>query len=69
MRRAEKKVLIFHLIISGDEAYDPATLFIPQSAYIKFTPFEKQFWDIKKKNFDTVIFFKKGSPKQLIQPF
>ena len=26
----------------------------------KFTPFEKQFWDIKSKFFDTIVFFKKG---------
>lgn len=29
-------------------------------AWSKFTPFEKQFWDIKCKFFDTVVFFKKG---------
>lgn len=40
--------------------YDPRTLYIPQSAWTKFTPFEKQFWEIKCKYFDTVVFFKKG---------
>lgn len=33
---------------------------IPDSAWSKFTPFEKQFWEIKSKFFDTVVFFKKG---------
>lgn len=33
---------------------------IPDSAWNKFTPFEKQFWEIKCKFFDTVVFFKKG---------
>ena len=40
--------------------YDPRTLYIPPSAWQKFTPFEKQYWEIKSKNFDTVVFFKKG---------
>ncbi|KAL6122847.1 DNA mismatch repair protein Msh6 [Nucleospora cyclopteri] len=47
-------------IKKNEENYDPTTLFIPEKFYNKFTPFEKQFWDIKKENFDTVIFFKKG---------
>ena len=33
---------------------------IPESAWNKFTPFEKQFWEIKSRFFDTVVFFKKG---------
>ena len=32
----------------GEEGWDPRTLHIPTSAYNKFTPFEKQFWDIKR---------------------
>ncbi|KJE89320.1 mismatch repair protein Msh6 [Capsaspora owczarzaki ATCC 30864] len=43
-----------------DPAYDPRTLFIPPSAWAKFTPFEKQYWTIKKDHWDTVVFFKKG---------
>ena len=43
-----------------DEDFDPRTLYIPKSAYAKFSQFEKQFWDIKKENFDVVLFFKKG---------
>jgi len=44
----------------ADEDFDPRTLYIPKSAYAKFSQFEKQFWDIKKENFDVVLFFKKG---------
>lgn len=38
--------------------YDPRTLFIDDKEYKKLTAFEQQYWDIKKKNFDTVVFFK-----------
>lgn len=34
--------------------YDPRTLYIPASAWKKFTPFEKQYWEIKHKFWDTV---------------
>jgi DNA mismatch repair protein MSH6 len=44
----------------GTVHYDPRTLFIPKQAWNSFTPFEKQFWEIKSKNWDTVVFFKKG---------
>lgn len=30
------------------------------STYIRLTPFERQYWDVKRKFFETVIFFKKG---------
>ncbi|KAJ3131884.1 DNA mismatch repair protein msh6 [Physocladia obscura] len=45
---------------SGDEGYDPRTLYIPQTAWSKFSAFEKQFWEIKAKHWDTIVFFKKG---------
>ncbi|EKX54504.1 Msh6 mismatch repair muts-like protein, meiosis and mitosis [Guillardia theta CCMP2712] len=44
----------------GEDGYDPRTLYIPSSAYSSFTQFERQFWDIKRENFDVVLFFKKG---------
>ncbi|KAJ1673028.1 DNA mismatch repair protein msh6, partial [Spiromyces aspiralis] len=44
-----------------DPDYDKQTLYIPPSAWAKFTPFEKQFWEIKSKYWDTIVFFKKGS--------
>lgn len=46
--------------LESDPNYDPRTLYIPQSAWDKFTAFEKQYWDIKSKMWDTVVFFKKG---------
>lgn len=50
-----------------DPAYDPRTLYIPKSAWGKFTPFEKQFWEIKCKLFDTMVFFKKGKFYELYE--
>lgn len=44
----------------GEEGYDPTTLYIPEECFKRFTPFERQFWAIKKNHFDTVIMFKKG---------
>ncbi|TFK46819.1 DNA mismatch repair protein Msh6 [Heliocybe sulcata] len=44
----------------GEPGYDPRTLFIPKSAWKDFSPFEKQFWEIKQNHFDTVLFFQKG---------
>ncbi|KAF7700517.1 DNA mismatch repair protein MSH6 [Cucumispora dikerogammari] len=41
-------------------ASDKTTLFIPTNTFKNFTPFEKQYWKIKKDYFDVVIFFKKG---------
>lgn len=51
----------------GEEGYDATKLYIPEKYYSKFTPFEKQFWDIKKEYFDTVIFFKKGKFYELYE--
>ncbi|KAG0213342.1 DNA mismatch repair protein msh6 [Mortierella sp. GBA30] len=51
----------------GSPDYDPRTLYIPQSAWGKFTEFEKQFWTIKGKNFDSVVFFKKGKFYELYE--
>lgn len=46
--------------LETDPNYDPRTLYIPPSAWAKFTAFEKQYWEIKSKMWDTVVFFKKG---------
>ncbi|KAG8745359.1 DNA mismatch repair protein msh6 [Ceratobasidium sp. 414] len=43
-----------------EEGHDPRTLYIPKSAWTSFTPFEKQFWEIKQNHYDTVLFFQKG---------
>jgi DNA mismatch repair protein MSH6 len=47
--------------------YDPRTLLIPQSAWAKFTPFEKQYWEVKHKHWDTIVFFKKGKFYELYE--
>ncbi|RDW81383.1 mismatch repair ATPase MSH6 [Aspergillus mulundensis] len=51
----------------GDPAYDPRTLYIPPLAWSKFSPFEKQYWEIKQKFWDTVVFFKKGKFYELYE--
>jgi len=40
--------------------YDPTTLYIPPEELKKLSPARKQFWLIKSKNMDKVIFFKLG---------
>jgi len=51
----------------SDPDYDPRTLFIPQSAWGKFTNFEKQYWEIKSKMWDCIVFFKKGKFYELYE--
>ncbi|CAG8540503.1 7230_t:CDS:10, partial [Cetraspora pellucida] len=53
--------------LEGSPEYDSRTLLIPRSAWNKFTPFEKQFWEIKSKHWDTVVFFKKGKFYELYE--
>lgn len=47
--------------------YDPRTLYIPKSAWAKFTAFEKQYWEVKSKMWNTVVFFKKGKFYELYE--
>jgi DNA mismatch repair protein MSH6 len=47
--------------------YDPRTLYIPPHAWTQFSPFEKQYWEIKSKWWDTVVFFKKGKFYELYE--
>lgn len=47
--------------------YDPRTLYVPTSAWGKFTAFEKQYWEIKSLMWDTVVFFKKGKFYELYE--
>lgn len=51
----------------GDPDYDPRTLYIPPLAWEKFSPFEKQYWEIKQKFWDTIVFFKKGKFYELYE--
>ncbi|RHZ76117.1 hypothetical protein Glove_203g51 [Diversispora epigaea] len=53
--------------LEGSPNYDPRTLNIPKSAWDKFTPFEKQFWEIKSQHWDTIVFFKKGKFYELYE--
>ncbi|KAK6463941.1 mismatch repair ATPase MSH6 [Scheffersomyces coipomensis] len=50
-----------------DPNYDERTLYIPQSAWSKFTAFEKQYWEIKSQMWNTVVFFKKGKFYELYE--
>ncbi len=51
----------------GHPDYDPRTVYIPPKAWSEFSPFEKQYWEIKQKFFDTVVFFKKGKFYELYE--
>ncbi|KAF9345546.1 DNA mismatch repair protein msh6 [Mortierella sp. AD094] len=51
----------------GSPDYDPRTLYIPDRAWGEFTDFERQFWEIKGKHFDSVVFFKKGKFYELYE--
>ncbi|GME33871.1 DNA mismatch repair protein msh6 [Neofusicoccum parvum] len=51
----------------GHPDYDPRTLYIPPGAWNKFSPFEKQYWEIKSKFWDTIVFFKKGKFYELYE--
>lgn len=60
VRDAEKRT-------PDDPNYDSRSLYIPSSAWSKFTAFEKQYWEIKGKMWDTVVFFKKGKFYELYE--
>jgi DNA mismatch repair protein MSH6 len=51
----------------GHADYDPRTVYIPPNAFANFSPFEKQYWEIKQKFFDTIVFFKKGKFYELYE--
>lgn len=53
--------------LPGDPEYDPRTIFIPPMAWNKFSPFEKQYWEIKQNLWDTIVFFKKGKFYELYE--
>ena len=43
-----------------DPNYDPTTLFIPLQDWQKFSPTMRQYWSVKSKHFDKIVFFKMG---------
>jgi DNA mismatch repair protein MSH6 len=47
--------------------YDPRTLYVPPQAMNNFSPFERQYWEIKKNLWDTIVFFKKGKFYELYE--
>ncbi|KAK7753085.1 DNA mismatch repair protein msh6 [Diatrype stigma] len=51
----------------GHPDYDPSTVYVPPMALQKFSAFEKQYWEIKQKLWDTVVFFKKGKFYELYE--
>jgi DNA mismatch repair protein MSH6 len=51
----------------GHPDYDPRTFYIPPLAWTKFSAFEKQYWEIKKNFWDTIVFFKKGKFYELYE--
>ncbi|KAK6089201.1 hypothetical protein P3W45_001828, partial [Vairimorpha bombi] len=50
-----------------DKDYDSSTLLITEKQLEKLTPFEQQFWRIKKDYWDTIVFFKKGKFYELYE--
>lgn len=44
----------------GDPEYDPRTLYVPPEFIKKETPAMVQWWEVKSRNMDTVLFFKVG---------
>ncbi|ODN76137.1 hypothetical protein L202_06063 [Cryptococcus amylolentus CBS 6039] len=50
-----------------DPDYDNRSIHIPKSSWQDFTPFEKQFWEIKQNHYDTVLFFQKGKFYELYE--
>ncbi|KAI0126282.1 muts domain V [Xylariales sp. AK1849] len=51
----------------GHPDYDPSSVYVPPNAWNKFSAFEKQYWEIKHKLWDTVVFFKKGKFYELYE--
>ncbi|KAI1363313.1 DNA mismatch repair protein msh6 [Xylaria arbuscula] len=51
----------------GHPDYDPATVYVPPHAWANFSAFEKQYWEIKQKLWNTVVFFKKGKFYELYE--
>lgn len=41
--------------------YDPTTIYIPKSEYESLTDTRKQYWDVKRNNFDKIVCIQIGS--------
>ena len=44
----------------SDPNYDKSTLYIPQKEWVAFSPSMVQYWKVKCKNYDSIVFFKLG---------
>ena len=51
----------------GHPEYDPSSVYVPPGAWAKFSAFEKQYWEIKHKLWDSIVFFKKGKFYELYE--
>lgn len=51
----------------GHPDFDPRTIYVPPKAWATFSPFETQYWKIKQKFMDTIVFFKKGKFYELYE--
>ncbi|EDS38395.1 DNA mismatch repair protein MSH6 [Culex quinquefasciatus] len=45
---------------ANSEKYDPRTLFVPESYLATLTPAMRQWWELKSRHYDCVLFFKVG---------
>jgi DNA mismatch repair protein MSH6 len=45
----------------GDDGYDGSTLHVPRSVLERMSPFQRQFWEMKRRYYDTMLFVKKGA--------
>ncbi|OAF67544.1 hypothetical protein A3Q56_04728, partial [Intoshia linei] len=50
----------------NDPEYDFRTLFVPSSFMSSITPTNRQWWEVKSKNFDAILFFKIGKFYELL---
>lgn len=53
-------------VLHSNPNSDPRTLYIPPSCSKTFSPFETQFWDIKKNHYDTVWLSDNTFPRDLV---
>ena len=51
----------------GHPDFEPGTIYVPPNVLNNLSAFERQYWDIKKNLWDTVVFFKKGKFYELYE--
>jgi hypothetical protein len=50
----------FCMPVAGSPGYDPSTLFIPLAALASMSEFPRQFWGLKARAMDIVLFMRHG---------